>query len=80
MINTKDKTVLIRLIVYRYSDHDQLTSSIGTTAEILAFKEESDSMSSISTVRVKAIGRQRFEIKDTHRQIDGYVVIRIIPN
>ena len=54
-------------------EYSPTLASIGTTAEILAIKEESDDSVGITTVRVKAIGRQRFEIKDTRRQSDGLV-------
>ncbi len=58
---------------YLGHDFDQTLAKIGTTAEVLAYKEESDEQSGISTLRVKAVGRQRFEIQETRRQTDGLV-------
>ena len=62
----------------RYMGHEsgETLASIGTTAEILAFKEESDEATGITTARVKAIGRQRFQIKETRSQIDGYITFQ----
>lgn len=58
---------------YRYqSEHTPTLSNLGTTAEIFSIKDETDDISGISTVRVKAKGRQRFEVIDTHREVTGY--------
>lgn len=50
-------------------NQSQLLAAIGTTAEIFSMKEESDA--GINTLRIKATGRQRFRIKELHRQVDG---------
>lgn len=64
------------LIIVAFSYHlgasyRPILAAVGTTAEVLAMKEENDPRMGVSTMRVKAVGRQRFEMKDTHRQIDG---------
>lgn len=56
--------------------YSTIPASIGCTAEVLAVKEESDDRSGLSRMRVKAIGRQRFEVIKHQRQIDGYAVLR----
>ena len=48
-----------------------ILAGVGTTAEVLAVKEESDPGLGVSSMRIKAVGRQRFRIKDTRRQVDG---------
>nr|CAD7463682.1 unnamed protein product [Timema tahoe] len=52
-------------------------AEVGTTAEIYEFQEEERS----AGFRVKAKGRQRFKILETHRQVDGNVSarVRILP-
>ena len=59
--------------VFRYlgGNFDQTLANVGTTAEVLAFKMEEDEGSGIRNCRVKAIGRQRFQVKETRRSIDG---------
>lgn len=52
-------------------DYNPTSDTIGTTAEILAIKEEMDDNTGISTMRVKAIGRQRFAVESSRRQVDG---------
>lgn len=52
-------------------ESESTMSDIGTTAEILAYKEENDDASGVMSVRCKAIGRQRFEVKSSRRQTDG---------
>uniref|UniRef100_T1JIH3 Protein cereblon n=1 Tax=Strigamia maritima TaxID=126957 RepID=T1JIH3_STRMM len=47
---------------------------IGTTAEIRSYKEEIEERSGLCTIRVKAEGRQRFQIIDTRRQSDGILL------
>lgn len=54
----------------RYRHTEQL-SALGTTAEILAVKTEEDEAAGISNVKLKAIGRQRFQVVDTRRQTGG---------
>ena len=61
-------------LFFRYSNYQsQLLAAIGTTAEIFSMKEESDG--GIVTLRIKATGRQRFRIKESRRQVDGWVQI-----
>lgn len=43
---------------------------MGTTAEIISSKEEDEG--GVETMRLKVIGRQRFKVMDSHRQLDGY--------
>lgn len=43
----------------------------GTTAEIYAYQEEQEY--GIETVKVKAVGRQRFKVHEIRTQADGYV-------
>nr|CAD7573474.1 unnamed protein product [Timema californicum] len=52
-------------------------AEVGTTAEIYEFQQEQRS----AGFKVKAKGRQRFKILETHRQVDGNVSarVRILP-
>ena len=61
------------LFCCRQSLEDYTTSfaGIGTTAEIYSIKNEMDEGTGISTVRVKARGRQRFELLDYKGSITG---------
>lgn len=52
-------------------NQNQLKESIGTTVEIFSMKEEVEA--GITTMIIKATGRQRFKIVDLRRQVDGYV-------
>ena len=63
--------MLVCLCRFLGGNFDQTLATVGTTAEILAFKMEEDEASGIRNVRVKAIGRQRFQVKETRRAIDG---------
>jgi len=47
-------------------------ASVGTTAEVLAVKEDVDDLSGLAATRIKAIGRQRFKVLSTTRQLGGY--------
>lgn len=47
----------------------ELQAEFGTTAEIYAFREEQEY--GIETVKIKAIGRQRFKVHDIRTQADG---------
>jgi len=49
-------------------------ASVGTTAEVLAVKEDLDNLSGIAAARIKAIGRQRFKVLSTTRQLGGFDV------
>ena len=46
-------------------------SPVGTTAEILAIKEDDDEATGIVNVRLKVIGRQRFVVKEMRVQLNG---------
>ncbi|XP_054752351.2 protein cereblon-like isoform X1 [Lytechinus pictus] len=52
---------------------------LGTTAEIFSAKEEDDG--GIETMRMKAMGRQRFKVMETRRQADGILIgqVMILP-
>ncbi|ESO12236.1 hypothetical protein HELRODRAFT_105243 [Helobdella robusta] len=54
------------------NNRTQKLACVGTTAEILAVKEE-DSM----VMKVKTIGRQRFEVLDTRLDIGGIIIARV---
>jgi len=47
-------------------------ASVGTTAEVLAVKEDTDNLSGLAVTRIKAIGRQRFKVLSTTRQLGGF--------
>lgn len=51
------------------SDSGELEAEFGTTAEIYAFREEQEY--GIETVKLKAIGRQRFRVHELRTQADG---------
>lgn len=51
-------------------DGSQL-SKMGTLAQVVAYKEETES--EITTLKIRAIGRQRFNLLETRTQIDGLV-------
>ncbi|KAI0216106.1 Protein cereblon [Lamellibrachia satsuma] len=77
-----DKTFGIVTSSYHSNDpYRPQLAAVGTTAEVLAVKEENDPRMGMSTMRVKAMGRQRFEMKDTRRQVDGNIIakVRILP-
>lgn len=44
-------------------------AEFGTTAEIYAFREEQEY--GIETVKIKAVGRQRFRVHEIRTQADG---------
>lgn len=77
-----DKTFGIVTPSYHSDDpYRPILAAVGTTAEVLAVKEENDPRVGVSTMRVKAVGRQRFQMKDTRRQMDGNMIakVRILP-
>lgn len=51
------------------SDAGEPEPAFGTTAEIYAYREEQEY--GIETVKVKAIGRQRFKVHEIRTQADG---------
>lgn len=66
------------VVCVRYAtSHPPIFADIGTTAEIYAFQDEEES----AGFKIKAIGRQRFKIVETRRQIDGNVsaCVQILP-
>ncbi|KAF7250004.1 Protein cereblon [Varanus komodoensis] len=63
----KDRT----FAVLAYSNILEREAHFGTTAEIYAYREEVDY--GIETVKVKAVGRQRFKVLEIRTQADGYL-------
>ncbi|KAM4721659.1 protein cereblon [Rhinophrynus dorsalis] len=61
--------------VLAYSDGLQREARFGTTAEIYAYREEQEY--GIETVKLKAIGRQRFQVLETRTQADGIQQARV---
>uniref|UniRef100_A0A8C6UIZ9 Protein cereblon n=1 Tax=Neogobius melanostomus TaxID=47308 RepID=A0A8C6UIZ9_9GOBI len=61
----KDRT----FAVLANSDSGEQEATFGTTAEIYAYREEQEY--GIETVKVKAIGRQRFKVHEIRTQADG---------
>ncbi|XP_077323625.1 protein cereblon isoform X2 [Lithobates pipiens] len=61
--------------VLAYSDGLQREAHFGTTAEIYAYREEQEY--GIETVKVKAVGRQRFQVLEMRTQADGIQVARV---
>ncbi|KAK2858262.1 hypothetical protein Q7C36_006181 [Tachysurus vachellii] len=57
----------------------EVQAKFGTTAEIYAFREEQEY--GIETVKIKAIGRQRFKVHDIRTQADGIrqAKVQILP-
>ena len=51
------------------SDSGEPVAEFGTTAEIYAFREEQEY--GIETVKLKAVGRQRFRVHELRTQADG---------
>ncbi|XP_028680976.1 protein cereblon [Erpetoichthys calabaricus] len=57
------------------SDMNDMQAEFGTTAEIYAFREEQEF--GIETVKVKAIGRQRFKVHELRSQSDGIRLAKV---
>ncbi|MGH0158779.1 UNVERIFIED_CONTAM: hypothetical protein FKN15_045154 [Acipenser sinensis] len=57
--------------VLAYSDTAERQAEFGTTAEIYAYREEQEY--GVETVKLKAVGRQRFKIHELRTQADGLV-------
>lgn len=55
---------------------------LGTTAEVRSYKEETDDLSGVSTLVVKAEGRQRFRLLSSRHRSDGILTaeVRILPD
>ncbi|KAH9489113.1 hypothetical protein Btru_042228 [Bulinus truncatus] len=77
----RDKTFGVVTISRGHDYAEQHISEIGCTAEIYSMKQEMDEASGISTVTVKARGRQRFRISEMNSEITGEVVakVKILP-
>ncbi|KAK3767566.1 hypothetical protein RRG08_003828 [Elysia crispata] len=62
-------------------DNIQNVSTLGCTAEIFSKRDELDDSSGISTMTVKARGRQRFRIIDMKSEVTGEIMgkVRILP-
>lgn len=56
-------------LMFVCSDTGEPDAEFGTTAEIYAYREEQEY--GIETVKVKAIGRQRFKVHEIRTQADG---------
>ncbi|XP_072308825.1 protein cereblon isoform X1 [Eucyclogobius newberryi] len=71
----KDRT----FAVLANSDAGEPNAAFGTTAEIYAYREEQEY--GIETVKVKAIGRQRFKVHEIRTQADGIkqAKVQILP-
>ncbi|MBN3302061.1 CRBN protein, partial [Amia calva] len=71
----KDRT----FAVLAYSDAGDRQAEFGTTAEIYAYREEQEY--GIETVKVKAVGRQRFKVHEIRTQADGIrqAKVQILP-
>lgn len=65
--------------VLAHSDLGEPDAEFGTTAEIYAYREEQEY--GIETVKVKAIGRQRFKVHEIRTQADGIrqAKVQILP-
>ncbi|KAJ3602071.1 hypothetical protein NHX12_029831 [Muraenolepis orangiensis] len=65
--------------VLAHSDTGESEPEFGTTAEIYAYREEQEY--GIETVKVKAVGRQRFKVHELRTQADGIkqATVRILP-
>ncbi|CDQ96950.1 unnamed protein product [Oncorhynchus mykiss] len=55
--------------VLAHSETGEVQAEFGTTAEIYAYREEQEY--GIETVKVKAVGRQRFKVHEIRTQADG---------
>uniref|UniRef100_A0AAY4A1A5 Protein cereblon n=1 Tax=Denticeps clupeoides TaxID=299321 RepID=A0AAY4A1A5_9TELE len=74
---THDRTFAVLANSPSYSG--DLEAEFGTTAEIYAFREEQEH--GIETVKLKAIGRQRFKVQEMRTQADGIrqIKVQILP-
>ncbi|CAG06776.1 unnamed protein product [Tetraodon nigroviridis] len=65
--------------VLAHSDAGEPVAEFGTTAEIYAYQEEQEY--GIETVKVKAVGRQRFKVHEIRTQADGIrqAKVQILP-
>ncbi|XP_030633141.1 protein cereblon [Chanos chanos] len=74
---SQDRTFAV--LAHSPGESGELEAEFGTTAEIYAFREEQEY--GIETVKVKAIGRQRFRVHDIRTQADGIrqAKVQILP-
>ncbi|KAJ8370541.1 hypothetical protein SKAU_G00105690 [Synaphobranchus kaupii] len=72
----RDRTFAVLASV---SDAEEQQAEFGTTAEIYAYREEQEY--GIETVKVKAVGRQRFKVHEIRTQADGIrqAKVQILP-
>lgn len=59
-------------IYSRVPSGEMSVTNMGTTGEIISSKEEDEG--GVERMRLKVIGRQRFRVMDSHRQLDGYLI------
>ncbi|KAI1892736.1 hypothetical protein AGOR_G00136610 [Albula goreensis] len=73
----KDRTFAV--LAHSTSDVGEQQAEFGTTAEIYAYREEQEY--GIETVKVKAVGRQRFKVHEIRTQADGIrqAKVQILP-
>ncbi|XP_036389547.1 protein cereblon-like isoform X2 [Megalops cyprinoides] len=73
----KDRTFAV--LAHCASDAGEQQAEFGTTAEIYAYREEQEY--GIETVKVKAMGRQRFKVHEIRTQADGIrqAKVQILP-
>lgn len=64
-------TIFSSLFLAHCSDSGDPDANFGTTAEIYAYREEQEY--GMETVKVKAVGRQRFKVHEIRTQADGWV-------
>lgn len=62
---------MVLFVICLRSDAGEPEAEFGTTAEIYAYREEQEY--GIETVKVKAVGRQRFKVHEIRTQADGWV-------
>lgn len=60
----------------KLSSGEVFVTNMGTTAEIISSKDEDEA--GIGTMRLKAIGRQRFKVIESHRQLDGILMGKVL--
>ncbi|KAK3103864.1 hypothetical protein FSP39_022508 [Pinctada imbricata] len=72
-----DKT--FGIVAYRYSDDDNSHSmaNFGTTAEMFSVKDETDDVTGLASIRIKAKGRQRFQILESRRSTTGVLIATV---
>ncbi|VDO93157.1 unnamed protein product [Soboliphyme baturini] len=65
--------------LYDESGISQHLADIGTLAQVLAYRDDNDER--VPGVKLRAVGRQRFRIISTRRQLDGLLCadVRILP-